>query len=111
MKLDNSRNKVLKTIEDYSEHPQQSMREMQTEKDQIKQLSTEFKRQKQVICFEKTTFMKRYLDEKICKKIGLLLTQKDELMDIERLTDNSNRYFSDFNELKQLSERFPQTEK
>ena len=55
--------------------------------------------------------MKRYLDEKICKKVNLLLSQKDELVDIEILIDNCNKYFADFNALKQMNERFPQTEK
>ena len=36
---------------------------------------------KKIICFWKTVYMKEYLEEKICKKLNLLLKSKDKLIE------------------------------
>ena len=38
------------------------------------------RRQKMVICYGKTMIMKKYIEEKISKKLNILLEQKDELI-------------------------------
>ena len=69
---------------------------------------------KKIITFKQTIFLKHYLNEKICKKLGILLQLKEKLIQLEILVNDSHKYIKDINslvlEVKELEPNMAQIE-
>lgn len=62
---------------------------------------------KKLICFKQSIYLMSYLEEKICKKLNILLSLKEKLLSIEIMLNDANKYVRDVLDLADEARLLP----